>query len=85
LAGRLLSLLAERLQNFPQLDLNQFCTEWTACDILKDQPVVVLHGDKKIYGDAIGINQQVLFELQLDNGSKQLFSAADISIRSKVE
>ena len=84
LAGRLLSALAHRLRHFHQLDFEQFDQEWKIWDLLKGQQVIVSHDDKKMAGQVVGIDQQGMLVLCLNDGSHQKVLAADVSIRKSI-
>lgn len=82
LASNLLAALAEALQNFHAISINEFTTKWQHWDILRNQDVTAFYKNKEIQGKAIGIDSDGTLELRLKNGSIQKFTASDVSIKA---
>jgi len=83
LSGRLLSSLALCLEGFQQLDIKQFMQAWKKWDLLQNQSVNILSANETLLGQAIGVNQQGMLKVCLEDGRQQTFLAADVSIRNR--
>ena len=81
LVAALLNRLVTHLQAFPTWDQATFAAHWQTWDLLEQQPVRVLAGQAVWEGIAAGVDSQGQLRLQLPNGSLQLFSSADVSVR----
>lgn len=61
-----------------------FSTRWERVDCLRNQPIVLLQGEKRIAGVAQGVNEQGLLLLQQEDGTLASFSSGEVSIEKRV-
>ncbi len=81
LISLLLQQLIPALQAFPGLNRAQFAQDWQQWDILHHREIQVHTGAEVLSGTSLGIDAQGQLDVLLNNGVRQVFSSADVSVR----
>lgn len=81
LAGRIINRLLPFLADYPDQGAQYIQQHWRDHDVTWHQPVEVRLGDATLTGTGFGIDEQFRFLMQQNNGNKQAFASADISLR----
>lgn len=80
LAIQLIEQLFTDLQLFERVGWSVFKKRWEAIDYLQGQQIVLLQGEKKIDGTAVGVNEQGYLLLQQPGGTIKSFSSGEVSV-----
>lgn len=82
LAGHWLAALLEARNRFEREGFQSFAAQWQSCDLLHDEPVVVLRGEQRIEGIARGVDTNGALLLETDQGMQRVH-AGDVSLRRR--
>ncbi|MGB1009383.1 MAG: biotin--[acetyl-CoA-carboxylase] ligase [Thiolinea sp.] len=77
----ILNQLLPALAGFVNLDRGQFAAEWLSRDVLAGRPVIVHQSDQRLPGIAQGIDPDGGLLVEMTDGLKRTFTAADVSVR----
>lgn len=61
--------------------LTSFADRWHACDVLRDQPVSLVHGPRTIKGTALGIDDEGSLIVRTDKGKTERFRAGEVTMQ----
>ncbi len=82
-AGVVLHHLLLSIQQFQTGGLETFIPEWLEADAYAGQPVVIMHGDKVVMGQAQGIDPSGAIIVEVD-GVARRFHSGEVSLRPAV-
>jgi len=77
----LLDNLSKTLNSFSELAVIDFVEKWNTWDMLLNQAVEIVQKDVHYQGEMIGIDQAGCMRLMTEDGTEQVFSSGEVSVR----
>ena len=83
LAVSLIDRLFRLFEDYPTRGFSRWRGQWLNYDRLAQRPIAIIRGSERLYGTALGINEQGALTVQLDTGEKAEFFSGEVSLRLK--
>ena len=81
LIAALLNELTSLLQTYPRAGLGTYLEEWSELHCMKGRTVALHQGTRVVRGTVMGVNEQGLLLLLLENGEQRAFASGDVRVR----